>query len=58
MLKACLQFPLLEYLDCSNNYEDMGQAQLIKKHNNLKTINMEENDLEDDQLEIVVKAIK
>ncbi len=62
LIKACLHLPKLEYLDVSNNYEDMGQcpvlARLIRNHGNLKTIVMGGNELGQDQEQFVVEAIR
>lgn len=62
MIEACLNLPELEYIDCSNNGEDMGQgvalARLIREHPKLKEIRMADNELEEKQEIAVVKAIR
>ena len=62
LLKTCMKLTELEYLDCSNNEEDMNQAlplaRLIQNHKTLKTIIMGQNDLDEEQLTKVYSLLK
>lgn len=63
LIRSCTFCPELEYLDCSNNYENMGQAvgvaELILQHRSLKKVVMgDPEELHDSDYASVVKAIK
>ncbi|KAL6061263.1 Low molecular weight neuronal intermediate filament-like [Balamuthia mandrillaris] len=63
MIYACHFLRELEHLDVSDNYEEMGQAKAVaflidKDHPSLRSVNLANNELEDEHLEAVVRAVK
>eukprot|EP01031_Cornospumella_fuschlensis_P028860 gene28860-34830_t len=62
IILTCLRLPELEFIDCSQNWEDMGQgtalAELIREHPSLKVILMGDNELATEEETAVVEAIR